>query len=197
MTLVFGKCFFTLRLIIVIASIIFATVNVIIFATFNSRLEYRQKVYTEEEIQSAQIIYEKVLDLTVLFWLFFVYHLLECLSNIFELVQMSEQYFMPVLNAIFSINGCYGLGVFIYAQILLFGHMNYCIVDEPEHKLIYYWVIIEVVAFYISCVQSLIVLTMYYYYQGEYENVLRPIDNSDDYHLYQQHDENDKDQKGF
>lgn len=91
------------------------------------------------------------LDLTVLFWLLVVYHFMEGLNSIYELVQMSEKYFMVVLNVIFSMNGCYGLGVYIYAQILLFGHMFMCKIEEPEHKLIYYWVVVEVVAFYISC----------------------------------------------
>ena len=106
------------------------------------------------------------MNLSLIFWMLLAYHAVECFSNMFELIQLNEEYYMPTLIMLFSINGCYGLGVFVYAQIILFMEMNQCLINNPEHKLIYYWIVVEVSAFYLSCFISIIVLIINHVYQS-------------------------------
>lgn len=161
MSFAYKKCFITLRIIAFIISLLFATINITILSISPTQLEY-EDILGEQHVD--QNLEPQNLELKVLFWLLFAYHCIECLNNVFELVQMTVKHFMPTLNDFFSINACYGIGVFIYSQILLFGEMKTCIVKDFHHKLLYYWVCVEVAVFYISCLLSVVVLLMYYYH---------------------------------
>ena len=58
--------------------------------------------------------------------MFLVYHSLECFNHIIELIQMSEGYHMPNLNFLFSLNGLYGVGIFIYAHFITYVSLQDC-----------------------------------------------------------------------
>ncbi|CDW75038.1 UNKNOWN [Stylonychia lemnae] len=83
-------------------------------------------------------------DLNILLWLLFAYHAIESFSNINELIQIRESQFKPIASMLFSINGCYGLGVFVYAQVLLFGYLSDCKLNTLENQLLHLWIVVEI-----------------------------------------------------
>ena len=107
--------------------------------------------------------------------LLFIYHLVESFADIVEVVQLSERTYRQSWTSCCSLNGCFGFGVFVYAQLLVFGEISNCTMESKQKDyLINLWILIEIIGFYCSCLVSLAFLVFHYHkknnHAGEDEN---------------------------
>lgn len=101
----------------------------------------------------------------IVFILLLGFHFIEAISNIVEIIQINENRFMPTASWLFSLNGCYGLVLFIYVQVIFFTKVYTSTRDTASEKIIAIWLIIEIGGFYISCLQSIIILIVLFNFQ--------------------------------
>jgi len=142
-----------------VLTIVFATVNMIILMTFPTFLT----CVPEEQIQETQVgAFEPAReDFKLIFMFLFIYHILEAIGHIMELVQIVDQRFMPWLNLLPSLNGCYGLGVYIYLHIKYLGSIFQCHASK-DNQIVPFWLVIEIGVFYLQFLISVVVIAMWF-----------------------------------
>ncbi len=174
-----------MRITFVIFSFLFAATNIIIIAKFPTTLSCSTYVDIKSGNQNLNSSASQItVDLHIFFWVLFTYHLFESLSNIFELIQLNDNTYQPVASWFISLNGCFGFCIFVYAQILFFGQLNQCEDHENFYgKLVFFWILIEIGGFYISCLSSIMILTGLYFYikRSQTFHLQSEVSNNDDH----------------
>mmetsp|Transcript_44930 Transcript_44930/g.43507 ORF Transcript_44930/g.43507 Transcript_44930/m.43507 type:complete len:210 (+) Transcript_44930:363-992(+) len=96
----------------------------------------------------------------VMFLLLIIYHALDLCSNVFELVQMKDKTHMEIISIFFTLNSCYGCGLFVMLNMLFFRDLFRCEYSTLNSSMIFYWILIELSWFYASCIVSLVILAI-------------------------------------
>ena len=153
MTLHFRRCFIFMRIFNLIVSSCFFIINLAILILSDTTLYYREDQEETELVTNSQRAPAQIdsFNVKLLFVFLVSYHLIEIFSNSAEILSIQTGILRNKYNMLFSFNGCFGLAIFVWAQILIFGQLYNVRLKTQDQKLIYYWIIIEVAFFYLFC----------------------------------------------
>ena len=168
LTMQYKTLFITMRVLNVIVALVYLGINVVLIGfrmtVLNCDSDDDLTSGYGYEVESLQLTdsttsSDYAYQIGFLLVLLAIFHTIDCFQNIFELYQIIDSRQLEALQMFFTLNACYGTGVFVYLSIFYFNNIFLqCATNGLSQLVLYYWFGIELIWFYCACVLSIIIL---------------------------------------